>query len=78
MSAGRRVRIEPFVPTLDPNKRRGRTWWQIAMGGGVYYRHLDDEMRDHADGATTRSYGTIWPTREKAKAAAERLGFRVL
>lgn len=72
----RTVHIEPFVPPLDPNKRRGQTWYIISLGGGVYFRGVDDEWRDQADGTTTTSYATIWPSRAAATVAAERLGFR--
>lgn len=77
MSAGRRVTIEPFVPHRDPSKRRGVTWWQIHLGGGVYYRDIDDEMKDRPHGTTKRSYGSIWSTEEKARRAAVSLGFDV-
>ena len=77
MSAGRRVTIEPYTPHRDPNKRRGVVWYQIHLGGGVYYRDIRDEWRDHPDGTTKRSYGSIWATEEKAALAAERLGFVV-
>ena len=77
MSA-RTVRIEPFTPHRDPNKRQGVVWYQIAMGGGVYYRDIDDEYRDHPDGTTKRSYGSIWSSRRKARRAAESMGFTVL
>ncbi len=64
------VTIEPHTPTLDPFGKRDAVWYVLAFGDGTYHRSGDTPTdRKH--------YATMWPTKAKARKAAETNGYRV-